>query len=51
MLEMIEHLLPEGWAIGGVANDLLICPCGHTIEQDGVCPNGHESPLMTLGLI
>lgn len=24
---------------------LLVCPCGNTIEQDGTCPNGHESPL------
>jgi len=30
---------------------LLSCPCGSTIEQDGRCPNGHESPLGKAGLV
>lgn len=29
----------------------LICPCGHVIEQDGSCPNGHVSPLRQEGFI
>lgn len=24
---------------------VLVCPCGHRIEDDGRCPNGHESPI------
>jgi hypothetical protein len=24
---------------------VLICPCGHRVEDDGQCPNGHESPI------
>ncbi|MEV1170117.1 hypothetical protein [Nonomuraea sp. NPDC049784] len=40
--------LPHGWAWddGGEA---VICPCGHAIELDCVCPEGHSSPL--LGMI
>jgi len=29
----------------------LRCPCGHTIELDGECPNGHVSILKQKGLI
>lgn len=50
MLEAIREMLPAEWEIS-VYGDTLICPCGHEIEQDGQCPNGHESPLLTLGLI
>lgn len=47
-----EDFLPEGWETDGMGMDsLLICPCGITIEQDGRCPNGHVSPLITMGLI
>lgn len=50
--EMIESLLPEGWSTDGYGIDsLLICPHGHVIEQDGVCPEGCVSPLRTAGLI
>jgi len=30
---------------------VLICPCGNRVEDDGNCPNGHESPLLSAGLI
>lgn len=45
--------LDAGWEVeGGMGMDaLLICPCGHTIEQDGQCPDGCISPLRTNGLI
>lgn len=33
--------------IGGT----IICPCGHRIEDDGKCPNGHKSPLLEAGMI
>ena len=26
---------------------LLLCPCGTVIEQDGECPEGHVSPMVT----
>jgi len=37
------------WSTDGMGT--LICPCGHRVEDDGNCPNGHESPIMTMGLI
>jgi len=30
---------------------IIVCPCGDLIEHDGVCPEGHVSPLRELGLI
>jgi hypothetical protein len=50
MLEAIASMLPDDWEIS-VYGDSFICPCGHEIEQDGICPNGHESPLLAMGLI
>lgn len=50
----IRDLLPEGWDIDSEVyglDCLLVCPCGVTIEQDGQCPEGHVSPLRTMGLI
>jgi hypothetical protein len=29
----------------------IICPCGDEIEQDGMCSEGHLSPLKQEGLI
>jgi hypothetical protein len=52
--EMIADLLPEDWDTDGDVyglDFLLICPHGHTIEQDGRCPEGCVSPLRELGLI
>jgi hypothetical protein len=46
-LELLEAVLPEGWAIDDVGygvNAKLICPCDHVIEMDGECPNGHRAP-------
>jgi len=48
----LEEILPEGWETDGYGLDsCLICPHGHTIEQDGRCPDGCVSPLITMGLI
>lgn len=47
-------LLPTNWEIDSEAyglDFLLICPHGDTVEQDGNCPQGCVSPLVTLGLI
>lgn len=54
LMNELEELLPEGWEIHDpeMGMDFLLeCPCGDTIEQDGRCPEGHVSPLRTLGLI
>lgn len=51
ILRMIEEM---GWDhdAGTYGLDFnLTCPCGHTIEQDGTCPDGCVSPLRTMGLI
>lgn len=45
-----ESVLPDGWDQSGDGM-VLICPCGHRIETDGECPNGHVSPLREMGLI
>ena len=53
MEELIEELLPEDWEYehGYGSDGNLICPHGHTIEQDGRCPEGCVSPLVRLDLI
>ena len=40
--------LAEGWESDG---DILTCPCGHIVEMDGECPEGHTSPFVKHGLI
>jgi hypothetical protein len=50
----LAELLPDGWEVYDPnmgMSALLLCPCGNVIEQDGICPNGHESPLRTMGVI
>lgn len=51
--ELMEELLPDGWEYeAGYGTDgLLVCPHGHSIEQDGECPDGCVSPLREIGLI
>lgn len=53
-VEIVESILPEGWGVHDAEmgmDCLLVCPCGHVIEQDGTCPAGHVSPLRESGLI
>jgi hypothetical protein len=54
-MDLIEELLANvapDWSTDGYGIDsCLVCPCGYTIEQDGVCPDGCVSPLRRLGLI
>lgn len=45
----LEALLPPNWSV--VDGSLLECPCGHQIEYDGECPEGHKSPLKRMGMI
>ncbi len=55
MLKMIEDMLaPTGWEIYDPQMGLdfiLLCPHGDTVEQDGTCPAGDQSPMITMGLI
>jgi hypothetical protein len=45
--EILNDLLPDGWDHDGFGFDSnLVCPHGETIEMDGVCSEGCESPLM-----
>lgn len=37
------------WTVS--ADNMLICPCGNRVEDDGQCPNGHVSPMRKAGLI
>lgn len=41
--------IDKGWEVQ--SSSIVICPCGHRIEWDGTCPEGHESPLRELGYI
>ena len=47
--DMLSAFLPRDWMTDGMEG--LICPCGHDVEQDGMCPDGCVSPLLTMGLI
>lgn len=47
--EMARKVLPDDWEV--LHESALICPHGHTIEWDGECPDGCESPLRQRGLI
>jgi len=38
-----QFLEGTDWTTDGTG--VLICPCGNRVEDDGVCPNGHESPI------
>lgn len=55
MFDLDELLAENGyedWETDGMGIDsCLICPHGHTIEQDGRCPEGCVSPLRELGII
>lgn len=54
MLQTIIDMLPEGWEIDDEAygmSFLFVCPHGDLVEQDGHCPEGLPSPMLTMGLI
>lgn len=48
-VQAAQDLMPDGWEVESDA--VLVCPCGDRVEWDGGCPQGHVSPLRTLGLI
>lgn len=47
--DLVEGYNGEDWDVGPAGT--IMCPCGHRIEDDGKCPNGHRSPLLQEGLI
>lgn len=53
MAEELERELPEGWNVRRMEDPFagLVCPHGHSIELDGKCPDGCESPLLDHGLV
>ncbi len=48
LVDVLDLLDAGGWEAD---DDLLVCPHGHVIEQDGECPEGCVSPLKEMGLI
>lgn len=50
--EMAAEIVSAEYPDFEVVDDaIIVCPHGHSIEYDGRCPDGCESPLLTLGLI
>lgn len=51
MKAMKENIIADydGWSV--TYDGLLKCPCGHRVEDDGQCPEGHVSPLRQMGMI
>lgn len=47
--EMFPKAIEAGWEY--IDDTALSCPCGHSIEWDGQCPEGHVSPLRAAGMI
>ena len=39
----------DGWSVS--ADQMSLCPCGRLVEDDGSCPDGHESPMRQEGMI
>lgn len=39
--------LPAGWE-WSYDGEAVICPCGDAVEWDGICPEGHSSPLLDM---
>ncbi len=48
LTDVPDLLDADGWEAD---EDLLVCPHGHLVEQDGECPEGCVSPLKVMGLI
>ena len=46
--EILDAIGATDWDYYG---DMLHCPCGYAVEDDGICPEGCRSPFLTAGLI
>lgn len=51
MFDVDQILIDLGFEDWEGDMDILVCPCGYTIEHDGMCPRGCVSPLRQLGMI
>lgn len=47
MMELFADEFPD-WEFD---EDSVVCPCGTELELDGVCNEGHASPLRQMGMI
>jgi hypothetical protein len=47
--QMLRDMGYDEWSV--TRTGVLECPCGHRVEDDGECPEGHESPLREMGMI
>jgi hypothetical protein len=48
-LDLNPEYRDDGWMENRMGD--FTCPCGHNVEQDGKCPNGHKSPMLQAGMI
>lgn len=50
-MDSMKQQFLEGtdWTTDGLGT--LICPHGHRVEDDGSCPEGCESPMLSAGII
>lgn len=46
--QVLDFLGADDWTID---NGMLICPHGYRVEDDGKCPEGCVSPLLSAGMI
>lgn len=49
MKERLAQDADGDWMVS--ATGMFVCPCGRKVEDDGQCPQGHKSPMLTEGLI
>lgn len=47
--DMLDDMGYEDWYVD--SESTLVTPNGHTIEWDGISPDGEVSPLIMLGII
>lgn len=47
--EALKAVGADEWSV--TTHGMLMCPHGYTVEDDGRCPEGCESPLMGAGII
>jgi len=48
--ELLEQFGYDDWEVDDDGS-IFTCPHGHRIEPDGRCPEGCESPLLSIGMI
>lgn len=46
MIETKQQLIDKKYNEWSILNGTFVCPCGNLVEDDGNCPNNHQSPLI-----